>query len=461
MHSVHYLVLLITILCSSAVGREPFKVVGAFNIWEVPTQEEIDSLNFEGLTHLGLAPLMTTAEGDLQFFCLNADTSEVKEAFKVLAQKARAQGVKPFISFFDWTGNGWEMTKSKESRANFIENIVALCTEWNLAGIDLDLEGTAVEYAWNDVGTFFPEPYESLAVELREALPDSFYLSSAVGPDAKRNKQWTDTFLEQIDFLNVMVYNMRLGWKGSPIGNHSSYDDHKEAFEVWRKRNITPDQIVLGMPFYARGWDRDNNTPYREESPELGIMAEFRYRDFVHRYNLTPAMDTFHITPAETLVEGNSKIDTINGNATIYFNGRDMVEKKTRWAKDSSAAGGVFMLDLRCDVPRSDSMSLLQRMIDVAEEETALVSEMQSSAVSSSISLRSHSKQELQLSLATGGRYTIRLFNGRGQQVYTVDREAFSKGLNRVVLPTALSEGIYVCTVSSDRLRADFIVTVQ
>ncbi len=442
------MVMALLVITTSLLAKEPFKVVGYYNQWALPSEEEIAQLDFTGLTHLIVSPIRSTPEGEITFFCYEADTAEVVEMFQRVGEKAKAAGAKPLLSLVDWTMDSFTMTRNKESRTTFINNILKLCNDWGFSGIDLDLEGTAEEFNWGSPGTFYPEKYELLAKELRVAMDDTLTLSAAVEPNRKKYSQWSDGFLEQLDFINVMTYNIRLGWAASDVDNHSTYADHLEAAALWRDRMEKPSQIVLGMPFYARGWDLDNNLPYKEEA-STGVTAEFGYKEFVKRYNLTPGQDSFHIAALETVAKGSKEVESCNGSAAIFFNGRDMIERKTRWTKDSSDYGGVMMLSVDGDLPRSDTMSLTRAIMAVIEEETAL---SQPTAVrKSAITIQSLSQGSLTLSTLEEGVYSIALHNAKGQRVYKLNKQQLSAGINTISLgDISLSKGVYFCSVISE-----------
>lgn len=390
-----------------------------------------EDFDYSRVTHLIGSFVNSDREGNLTF---NSWT-KVEDIVAVL-REGKNKGVIPMIAL-GTTTDSWEMTKSKVARAAFISNLLTFCDTNGIEGIDLDLEGVAEEYNWGKPGTFFPEPYESLAVELREAMPDTMLLTSAVGSHSRNGAQWTDRFLAQLDFINVMIYDRALSWESSPVENHSTWESHAIAAEYWHKdRGIARERISLGVPFYARGWDRDNDRIYKED-PGWQVTT-WDYRVFADRFALDWEQDSFDIGADDSLK--HSRAEGVTGRATIFFNSPDLIGRKTQWTIDSSY-GGVMIWHLGADVPTGRSNSLLRVMDSVVSQSTATINAAESSAASGNI----FEIKELSLFLKAGS-YDVSLLSVKGQRV---QRES-------IVLPIAsvislrgdeLGSGVYVLTV--------------
>ena len=66
------------------------------------------------------------------------------------------------------------------------------------------------------------------------------------------NDMFSTSPLEVYDFINVMVYDKTGIWWLDDIGPHSPYSYAEEAIQYWtEERNIAPDKITLGVPFYG------------------------------------------------------------------------------------------------------------------------------------------------------------------------------------------------------------------
>jgi chitinase len=413
-------------IAESTQEESQFRVVG-YSYGTDPLANDIDLTNY---THVIGSFVDSDSLGNLTFVSWTPEDEIVE-----LLHKAESQGAVPMIAL-GTTAEGWEMTKSAASRANFISNILDWCDNNGVKGIDLDLEGTAEEYNWGNPGTFFIAPYESLAVELREAMPDSMILTAAVGSQSRNGAQWSDRFVNALDWINVMVYDRALSWESSPVENHSTYEGHLEAASYWSEsRGIARDRIVLGVPFYARGWDRENNRIYREDGG--WDVTTWNYKDFALRYDVDRTMDTLDFPASDSILY--PRAEGVTGKGTLFFNGVDMIGQKTQWTLENSY-GGVMVWHIAGDLPSTHELSLLRIMDSVINPSTALTAEVIQPA---HFALGS-AGGVLKLTVP-GGNYRISLYDLRGRELAKLSNRHFSAGTHRVQLDAnRLSPGLYI-----------------
>ena len=277
---------------------------GAFDV--------IDDLELERLTYLNLAFGNPDNEGKL-VFSRNADIRPVVE-------KGHTAGLKVFVSL---AGGGrpdttiWKSVLRQENMPNFVKNLLDYVEENNLDGIDVDIEGNLLPYIGNT--------YTPFVRELRDALhAKGKGITCALGA-VRFHEAVTQESLEAYDFINVMVYDKTGVWRPNDIGPYSPYSYAEEAVKFWtEERNISPDKIILGVPFY--GFDFTPPARYISFREIISKNVLFAYQD---------SMDLKH------------------------YNGIPMIVKKTNMAKRE--LGGVMIWEISYDTLNSD-LSLLRAL---------------------------------------------------------------------------------------------------
>ena len=286
-----------------------FKVVGylsggAFDI--------VDDLELEKLTYLNLAFGNPDKDGKLVF--------SRKADIKPIVDKGHAAGLKVFVSL---AGGGrpdttiWKSVLQPENMPNFVKSLLDYVDENNLDGIDVDIEGNLLPY----IG----DTYTPFVLELRNALhAKGKGITCALGA-VRFHEAVTQESLEAYDFINVMVYDKTGVWRPGDIGPHSPYSYAEEAVKFWtEERNISPDRIILGVPFY--GFDFTPPARYISYREIISENVMYAYQDSV---------DLKH------------------------YNGIPMIVRKTSMAKKD--LGGVMIWEISYDTLNSD-LSLMRAM---------------------------------------------------------------------------------------------------
>jgi chitinase len=273
----------------------------------------IDELELEKLTHLNLAFGNPDKDGKV-VFSGNAD-------IRPFVEKGHAAGLKVFISL---AGGGrsdttiWRSALQPENMPNFVKNLLDYVEEYNLDGIDVDIEGNLLPYIGNT--------YTPFVLELKDALhARGKGITCALGA-THLHEAVTQESLEAYDFINVMVYDKTGVWRPDDIGPHSPYSYAEEAIKFWiEDRNIPSERIILGVPFYGF----DFTPPARYIS----------FRAIIHEDVMNAYQDSVGLR---------------------HYNGIPMIVRKTNLAKKN--LGGVMIWEISYDTLNSD-LSLL-RAID-------------------------------------------------------------------------------------------------
>ncbi|MCY6959892.1 glycosyl hydrolase family 18 protein [Clostridium sp. ZC22-4] len=217
--------------------------------------------------------------------------------------------VKVLISIGGWSQsagfNG--VAKTPENRKIFSDSVVEFIRQWNLDGADIDWEyptfkreGDTIDNP-NDQGTPWADEGEKqtftlLLKDLREALNNAgrednkyYELTAAVGCGKdKIEKTEPEKYSEYLDFINIMTYDMNGAWEN--VTGHQSplyknpYDNHENqlvreyynvdtAMKLFESYGIPKDKLVVGSPYYSRGWKGVKNDGPIKELPGLFATA--------------------------------------------------------------------------------------------------------------------------------------------------------------------------------------------
>jgi len=221
------------------------RVVGYFPTWYGRLQDFATPAVLSRLTHAAIAFAEVGPSG-VRF----NDHGDVT----AFVQKAHAFNVKVLVSIGGANGSDAVAAQiTPPNLATFVENTMKCIDTYGLDGVDVDIEGGAVN-----------QDYEPLVVALKAELePRGMVLSSAVGNWFQESI--TANALAQFDFVSVMAYDACGSWT-APC-EHSTLDLATRQIAFWvDTRGVPADRMVLGVPFYARSWGPDAHEiiPYKD-----------------------------------------------------------------------------------------------------------------------------------------------------------------------------------------------------
>lgn len=268
------------------------KIVGYIPSW----QGAASSIQYSKLTHINYAFVVPNASG-------NGSLDAVPDPAKLqqIVSSAHAVGVKVCIAVGGWSDlnnpgfNG--LSSSATGRTNFANNLLALCNQYGLDGVDIDWE--------------YPEGYASNYALMMQTLGTTLHnagkiLTAAVPGGDYYGQHITSAVFSSVDFLNIMAYD------GDAGAGHSPYSFAVSALNYWVGKGLPASKAVLGVPFYAR-----------------------------------PSWKTY----ATLLNEGASpNADYYNGD---YYNGLPTIRQKSELAK---SYGGIMIWELSGDATGSNSL---------------------------------------------------------------------------------------------------------
>ena len=294
-------------------------VVGIFNlsmaqkkvIAYIPNWIDLNSfsttIQYSKLTHINIAFENPDANGYLTF---NSGSNAIINA-------AHAQNVKVFVSLGGGAiseggairDNYFNLIKPA-NRTAFIQKIYDYTVAHNFDGVDVDLEGPAINADYGGFVIALAAKLHANGKQITAALSEGY--GGANVP--------TSTFAAY-DWINIMAYDATGPWNTANPGPHSPYSMAVNQFNYWTGRGLPASKAIIGVPFYGYGFGAAANQ---------GIS----YANIIAQY------------------PGSENQDQV-GN-TIYYNGIPTIKAKTTFAIQN--AGGVMIWELSQDAVGSKSL---------------------------------------------------------------------------------------------------------
>ncbi|MFZ0596397.1 MAG: glycosyl hydrolase family 18 protein [Flavobacterium sp.] len=265
------------------------------------------SVQYSKLTHINIAFENPDANGYLSF---NSGSNTIINA-------AHAQNVKVFVSL-----GGGSISEGGAIRDNyfnlitpgnrtaFIQKIYDYVVAHNFDGVDVDLEGPAIN---GDYGGF--------VIALANKLHAGGKQITAALSEGYGGANVPSSTFAAYDWINIMAYDATGPWQPGTPGQHSPYSMAVNQFNYWTGRGLPASKAIIGLPFYGYGFGASANQ---------GIS----YANIVAQY------------------PGAENQDQV-GN-TIYYNGIPTIKAKTTFAIQN--AGGVMIWELSQDAVGSKSL---------------------------------------------------------------------------------------------------------
>jgi chitinase len=205
-------------------------------------------------------------------------TGGVYKGFKIQGSEQRFQsivdlkknkpGLKILLSFThivsnsdNSQGGGFSaLAKNSEYREKFAEDCLSFIKKWGIDGIDLDWEFPGISWSGHASDPAVDvQNHILLMKELRETLGSSYTLTYAGYVKDKQTTSTGSKYIDisavdkYIDFVNIMTYDMDEAPKAhSALSDSRAYCDCERAVNAYTNAGISPQKLVLGVPFYGR-----------------------------------------------------------------------------------------------------------------------------------------------------------------------------------------------------------------
>ena len=295
-------VLAVPVHSSAAESISMHRIVGYLPDWNY---QPFNSLDLDELTHINIAFCNPDENGRL--FCYIPD-----DKLKSIISEAHSHDVEVFAALGGGGGcDGYlQHIDTPEERAEFNANIMDYCETYDFDGIDLDIELGSDHQIWNY--------YADWCTELRTLCDERDMEMSTATAQWVAQKVTPETFA-LFDFVNVMAYD-----NDEDKHSHASYEYSVKCLDYFSaKKQIPKDKLVLGVPFYGRGYTSD------------GALDWNSYMPF-----------------ADAVTKGDEyyTADVCDG---IAYNGAVTMAKKSELAKDY---GGIMIWELTQDAKGEKSL---------------------------------------------------------------------------------------------------------
>jgi chitinase len=276
-------------VASCARAPQP-KVVGYYTSWSVYDRDfQVSDIRGTRLTHLSYASANISSGGKcvLGDPCAdigrrNADQNISCQSGGNIAKLAELRQqhseLKLLLSVGGWgrSAKFSDVARTAASRALFAESCGQLMREFDFDGLDIDWEYPVT----GGLQPGRPEDKDNfvhLLAALRQQLDSQegehsqrHYLLTIAGPaglDQVENLKPADAH-SYVDWINVMAYDFRGAWSPltgflAPLYDPQRNDPHSNegrgsahaAIEAYLAAGVPPDKLLLGVPFYGRGWE--------------------------------------------------------------------------------------------------------------------------------------------------------------------------------------------------------------
>ncbi len=234
------------------------------------TKEQIEA---QKLTHINYAFAVPAQNGELA----PLSTRDSVNLAALTSLKARNKQVKILISIGGWGGCKYfsDAALNDASRKKFANSAVALLQKHHLDGVDIDWEYPAQVGAGNIFRPADKQNFTEFLRALRNRLdeqgrqdkrtgPNHYLLTAATGADTSFvNHTELGQAQRYLDYVNIMTYDLYHG-NDTLTGHHSnlhqsakgdqSRNSTADAVDGHIRAGVPANKIVLGLPFYGRGW---------------------------------------------------------------------------------------------------------------------------------------------------------------------------------------------------------------
>lgn len=313
-------VLAVPTYSSAAASETSHRIVGYLPDWNYKPFSELD---LSRLTHINIAFCNPDESGKL--YCNIPDST-----LKSIVAEAHNNNVEVFAALGGGGGcDGYlQHLDTPEERTAFNANIMDYCETYDFDGIDLDIELGSNHPIWNYYGDW--------CTELRSLCDERDMEMSTATAQWVAEKVTPETFA-LFDFVNVMAYD-----NDEDEHSHASYEYSVKCLDYFRNRKKIPEEkLVLGVPFYGRGYTSDG---------KLDWNSYMSFADIVNADNEYYNADNY------------------NG---IAYNGAETITKKAELAK---GYGGIMIWELTQDA--KGEKSLLKVISDTLGCETFIAGDV-------------------------------------------------------------------------------------
>jgi chitinase len=334
----------------------PYRVVGYYTSWSAYRDFTPDKIPYSQVTHINYA--FANIGSDL-LITLGDATIDLANFAKLRALKKYNPNLKLLISVggWSWSGKFSDVALTDASRTAFAASCVDFIIQHGFDGVDIDWEyPVGGGLATNVTRPEDEQNFTLLLARLREMLDaqNAGYLltiAAGAGQSYTENTELLKLF-DYLDYANIMTYDIHGSWDKYTDFNAPLYADStslqakwsvNDAVQLWLEKGVSPDKIVVGVPFYGRKYGavkgsstlnpglyqtygRCTTITYQEIRSSYLPNASYKY--YLHNTALVPWL--------------------FNGSTFISYDDANSIQAKTAYVK-GSGLGGVMVWELSQD----------------------------------------------------------------------------------------------------------------
>lgn len=264
------------------------------------TKEQIEARK---LTHINYAFAVPALNGELA----PLTPRDSANLAALTALRAINKNLKILISVGGWGGCRYfsDAALTPESRRAFARSAVALLKKHRLDGVDIDWEYPGQVGAGNIFRSADKQNFTLFLKALRDHLDEQgradgrtganhYLLTAATGADtAFVSHTELGKAQQYLDYVNIMTYDLYHG-NDTVTGHHSNLaqsakgnharNSVADAVEGHLRAGVPADKLVLGLPFYGRGWADVNDRDHGLYQPAAGKHSFISYDKLADRY---------------------------------------------------------------------------------------------------------------------------------------------------------------------------------
>lgn len=311
---------------------------------------DTDKIAAEKLTHINYA-FVDIKNNRAWLHNLATDSTNFR---KLNNLKLRNPDLKILISIggWAWSENFSDAVLSDTSRVAFAASAVDIVREYQLDGIDIDWEYPGMK---GEDNVFRPEDKEHFTLmfkALREQLNTlkqqtgkDYYVTTAL-PGFKEIFTHTDMAQAQqyLDYINVMSYDH---FTGGPLAGHhtnlyaSGKADNEQsgdrAVKLYKEAGVPADKLVLGIAFYGRAWQLQNDDPQAHPRTITKVERGGGYTFIKDSLLTNPAYQRNWDRKAKAPYLYNASLKRF-----VSYDDEQSVKEKCRYVKKKGLAGVMF-----------------------------------------------------------------------------------------------------------------------
>jgi chitinase len=293
----------VTLSATPDTTPSPRRLVGYLASWTIGKEYQVADVPANRLTHLNYAFAGISPSGECVLGNARVDGPSLSELRRL---KQRNSTLRTSISITGGgaTGRFPTVAGTADARQHFAQSCVRFIQQYGLDGVDLDWE--------YPTGSADRDNLTLLLAELRSRLDQqgigdhTHYFLTIAAPASPAHYLNFDLgkIHEYVDWLNLMTYAFHGGWDTTtnfeaPLHATSSdpsstiqrlFYNGDAVVQAYLAAGVPASKIVVGVPFYGRGWKGVPDVNHGLYQPADGVppgthaAGIFAYRDLKDRF---------------------------------------------------------------------------------------------------------------------------------------------------------------------------------